>query len=628
VLDSNSLTKISETFPILSQIDSPLDLRELDESQLPELADEIRAFLLQSLSRTGGHLASGLGSVEITIALHYLFDTPHDRLVWDVGHQCYPHKILTGRRDQMAGMRQKDGLSGFPKITESEYDHFGAGHSSTSISAALGMEIASNAQDIGRQTVAIIGDGGMTAGMAYEALNHGGAIDNDLLVILNDNEMSISPNVGAMSKYLSNIWSGKIYSSLRSGSKKVLKRIPSAWELAKRAEEHVKGMVTPGTLFEELGFSYFGPIDGHNLKDLLSLIHNLQQLPGPRMLHIVTRKGKGYSPAEEDACKFHGVGPFDPDTGEVKSSGKPGLQSYTNIFSDWLVAKGSQEPRLHAITPAMREGSGLVKFSQEMPQRYHDVGIAEQHAITLAAGMACEGLKPVVAIYSTFLQRGYDQFIHDVAVQDLDVTFAVDRAGVVGADGATHTGNFDIAFCRCIPGIIMMAPANGQDMFELLNTAYQYPGPALVRYPRDSVAQPEAVNVDDCVEIGKGIQVRSGKQAALLVFGSLFSIAQPIADELDLSLVNMRFIKPLDESLIKELAASHDYLVTLEDASIIGGAGSAVLEYLNQQQINIPLLRLGLSDVFPSQGSREQVLEDYGIDGATIRNSIVEFTRT
>jgi 1-deoxy-D-xylulose-5-phosphate synthase len=623
VLDSNSLTKISETFPILSQIDSPLDLRELDESQLPELADEIRAFLLQSLSRTGGHLASGLGSVEITIALHYLFDTPHDRLVWDVGHQCYPHKILTGRRDQMAGMRQKDGLSGFPKITESEYDHFGAGHSSTSISAALGMEIASNAQDIGRQTVAIIGDGGMTAGMAYEALNHGGAIDNDLLVILNDNEMSISPNVGAMSKYLSNIWSGKIYSSLRSGSKKVLKRIPSAWELAKRAEEHVKGMVTPGTLFEELGFSYFGPIDGHNLKDLLSLIHNLQQLPGPRMLHIVTRKGKGYSPAEEDACKFHGVGPFDPDTGEVKSSGKPGLQSYTNIFS-----KGSQEPRLHAITPAMREGSGLVKFSQEMPQRYHDVGIAEQHAITLAAGMACEGLKPVVAIYSTFLQRGYDQFIHDVAVQDLDVTFAVDRAGVVGADGATHTGNFDIAFCRCIPGIIMMAPANGQDMFELLNTAYQYPGPALVRYPRDSVAQPEAVNVDDCVEIGKGIQVRSGKQAALLVFGSLFSIAQPIADELDLSLVNMRFIKPLDESLIKELAASHDYLVTLEDASIIGGAGSAVLEYLNQQQINIPLLRLGLSDVFPSQGSREQVLEDYGIDGATIRNSIVEFTRT
>ena len=625
--DSNPLNKINETFPILTQIDSPADLRELDENQLPELAEEIRAFLLQSLSQTGGHLASGLGSVEITIALHYLFNTPHDRLIWDVGHQCYPHKILTGRREQMAGLRQKDGLSGFPKITESEYDHFGAGHSSTSISAALGMAIAADSQAIDRQAVAIIGDGGMTAGMAYEALNHGGAIDTDLLVILNDNEMSISPNVGAMSKYLSSIWSGKIYTSLRSGSKKVLKRIPSAWELAKRAEEHVKGMVTPGTLFEELGFSYFGPIDGHNLGDLLSLIRNLQQLSGPRMLHIVTRKGKGYPPAEEDACQFHGVGPFDPETGIVKSSSKPGLQSYTNIFSDWLVARGKQDSKLHAITPAMREGSGLVKFSEEMPERYHDVGIAEQHAVTLAAGMACDGLKPVVAIYSTFLQRAYDQFIHDVAVQGLDVTFAVDRAGIVGADGATHTGNFDIAYCRCIPDIIMMAPAHGQDMHELLNTAYQYPGPALVRYPRDSVTQPAAIDIDTCVEIGKALQVRTGKQTALLVFGSLFNIAEPIAEALDLSLVNMRFIKPLDESMIMNLAASHDYLVTLEDASIAGGAGSAVLEFLNQQRISIPVLRLGLSDVFPSQGSREQVLEDYGLDPAALRHSILEFTR-
>ncbi len=625
--DSNSLNNINETFPILTQIDSPADLRELDENQLPELAEEIRAFLLQSLSQTGGHLASGLGSVEITIALHYLFDTPHDRLIWDVGHQCYPHKILTGRRDQMAGLRQQGGLSGFPKITESEYDHFGAGHSSTSISAALGMAIAANSQGIDRQAVAIIGDGGMTAGMAYEALNHGGAIDTDLLVILNDNEMSISPNVGAMSKYLSSIWSGKIYTSLRSGSKKVLKRIPSAWELAKRAEEHVKGMVTPGTLFEELGFSYFGPIDGHNLSDLLSLIRNLQQLSGPRMLHIVTRKGKGYSPAEEDACKFHGVGPFDPETGVVKSSSKPGLQSYTNIFSDWLVAKGRQDSQLHAITPAMREGSGLVKFSEEMPERYHDVGIAEQHAVTLAAGMACDGLKPVVAIYSTFLQRAYDQFIHDVAVQGLDVTFAVDRAGIVGADGATHTGNFDIAYCRCIPDIIMMAPAHGQDMHELLNTAYQYPGPALVRYPRDSVIQPAAIDIDTCVEIGKALQVRTGKQTALLVFGSLFGIAEPIAEALNLSLVNMRFIKPLDESMIMNLASSHDYLVTLEDASIEGGAGSAVLEFLNQQRISVPVLRLGLSDVFPSQGSREQVLEDYGLDPVTLRRSILEFTQ-
>ncbi|MDH3537033.1 MAG: 1-deoxy-D-xylulose-5-phosphate synthase, partial [Gammaproteobacteria bacterium] len=521
------MKNISETYPILAQIDSPDDLRGLEENQLPELAQEIRDFLLQSLARTGGHLASGLGSVEITIALHYLFDTPHDRLVWDVGHQCYPHKILTGRRDRMSSLRQKGGLSGFPKITESEYDHFGAGHSSTSISAALGMAIAANAQGIDRKTVAIIGDGGMTAGMAYEALNHGGAIENDLLVILNDNEMSISPNVGAMSKYLSSIWSGKIYSSLRSGSKKVLRRIPSAWELAKRAEEHVKGMVTPGTLFEELGFSYFGPIDGHNLKDLLSLIRNLQHLSGPRMLHIVTRKGQGYPPAEEDACKFHGVGPFNPETGDVRSSSKPGTQSYTSVFSDWLVAKGSSDTSLHAITPAMREGSGLVRFSEEMPDRYHDVGIAEQHAVTLAAGMAREGLKPVVAIYSTFLQRGYDQFVHDVAVQGLDVTFAVDRAGIVGADGATHTGNFDVAYCRCIPDIIMMAPANAEDMFTLLNTAYHYPGPALVRYPRDSTAQPEAVNIDDLAEIGKALPVREGNRTALLVFGSLLDIARP-----------------------------------------------------------------------------------------------------
>jgi 1-deoxy-D-xylulose-5-phosphate synthase len=625
VLDNSSLNDLKATYPLLAQIDSPTDLRELDENQLPELAAELRAFLLQSLSRTGGHLASGLGSVEITIALHYLFDTPHDRLVWDVGHQCYPHKILTGRRDRMASMRQKGGLSGFPKITESEYDHFGAGHSSTSISAALGMAIAATAQGVDRKTVAIIGDGGMTAGMAYEALNHGGALDKDLLVILNDNEMSISPNVGAMSKYLSSIWSGKIYSSLRSGSKNVLKRIPSAWELARRAEEHVKGMVTPGTLFEELGFSYFGPIDGHNLGDLLSLIRNLQQLSGPRMLHIVTRKGQGYPPAEEDACKFHGVGPFDPDTGDVKSSSKAGMQSYTSLFSDWLLAKGQQDSNLHAITPAMREGSGLVRFSEELPERYHDVGIAEQHAVTLAAGMAREGLKPVVAIYSTFLQRAYDQFVHDVAVQDLDVTFAVDRAGIVGADGATHTGNFDVAFCRCIPGTIMMAPASAEDMFTLLNTAYHYPGPALVRYPRDSTAQPDSVNVDDCVEIGKALQLRQGEKAALLVFGSLLDIASVVADELNLSLVNMRFIKPLDETLVMQMAADHDYLITLEDSSVVGGAGSAVLELLNRKQSRVPLLRLGLDDFFPSQGSREQILEDYGLDPATLKTSIIEF---
>ena len=628
MLDSNLLNNFSETYPILAQVDSPTDLRGLDENQLPALADELRAFLLQSLSKTGGHLASGLGAVEITIALHYLFDTPTDRLIWDVGHQCYPHKILTGRREQMAKLRQHGGLSGFPKITESEYDHFGAGHSSTSISAALGMAIASNAQGVERNIIAIIGDGGMTAGMAYEALNHGGAIDNNLLVILNDNEMSISPNVGAMSKYLSRLWSGRIYSSLRAGSKKVLKRLPSAWELAKRAEEHVKGMILPGTLFEELGFSYFGPIDGHNLDDLMSLIRNLQKLSGPRMLHIVTRKGKGYAPAEADACKFHGPGPFDPETGKVKSSSKPGMQSYTNIFSDWLVAKAHQDEKLHAITPAMREGSGLIKFSEEFPQRYHDVGIAEQHSVTLAAGMAKEGLKPVVAIYSTFLQRAYDQFIHDVAVQNLDVTFAIDRAGIVGADGATHTGSFDIAYARCIPGVIMMAPAHGQDMFELLNTAYHYPGPALVRYPRDSVLQPESVNIDKAVEIGTALQVREGNIAAILVFGSLFNIAENIAQELDLSLVNMRFIKPLDETMIRKMAASHECLITLEDASIVGGAGSAVLEFLNRENMKTPVLRLGLSDEFPTQGNRERVLEDNQLDPVNLLNSIKKYMET
>ncbi|MFT5218528.1 MAG: 1-deoxy-D-xylulose-5-phosphate synthase [Planctomycetota bacterium] len=619
------MNNIANKFPILEQIESPDDLRKLDEDQLPELAAEMRVFLLQSLSKTGGHLASGLGSVEITIALHYLFDTPNDRLIWDVGHQCYPHKILTGRRHLMSGLRQKGGISGFPNIFESEYDQFGAGHSSTSISAAIGMAIAARAQGIDRKAVAIIGDGGMTAGMAYEALNHGGDLDDDLLVILNDNEMSISPNVGAMSKYLSRIWSGKIYSSMRAGSKKVLERIPSAWELARRAEEHVKGMMVPGTLFEELGFSYYGPIDGHNLDDLLPLIRNMQQLKGPRLLHIVTRKGKGYPPAEADACNYHGVGPFDPESGKLQSSSKPGIQSYTNVFTDWLVAKGHQQPLLHAITPAMREGSGLVKFSEEFPERYHDVGIAEQHSVTLAAGMARDGLKPIVAIYSTFLQRGYDQLIHDVAVQGLDVTFAVDRAGIVGADGSTHTGSFDIAYSRCIPGIVIMAPGNAEDMFVLLNTAFNYPGPAIVRYPRDSIAKPERINLEETAEIGKALTVRQGKKAALLVFGSMLNIASEIAEALDLTLVNMRFIKPLDEQLIDEMVKTNDRLITLEDAAIIGGAGSAVLEYLNLQQLSIPLLRLGLSDEFPSHGSREQVLEEYGLDRDSIEKSITEF---
>jgi 1-deoxy-D-xylulose-5-phosphate synthase len=617
---------ISSDFPLLDRIQSPADLRTFERSELIPLADELRAFLIQSVSKTGGHLASGLGAVELTIALHYLFDTPHDRLVWDVGHQCYPHKILTGRRQQMSGLRQQGGLSGFPKITESEYDQFGAGHSSTSISAALGMAIAAHAQGIDRRTVAIIGDGGMTAGMAYEALNHGGSIDTDLLIVLNDNEMSISPNVGAMSKYLTRIWSGKIYSNMRAGSKRVLQKIPAAWEFARRAEEHVKGMIVPGTLFEELGFSYFGPIDGHNLPEVMRLIENLQKISGPRLLHIVTQKGKGYAPAEDDACKFHGVGPFDPESGTTASSSKPGIQSYTQIFSDWLVKKAEENPLLHAITPAMREGSGLVQFSQEYPQRYHDVGIAEQHAVTLAAGMARDGLKPVVAIYSTFLQRAYDQFIHDIAVQDLDVTFAVDRAGIVGADGATHTGSFDTSYARCIPGIILMAPANGKDMFELLNTAYQYPGPALVRYPRDSTKKPEIIDTAVAAEIGKGVQVREGTNTVILVFGTLLNIVLEVAEALDLSVVNMRFIKPIDEEIIEQMASIHQNIVTIEDSAITGGAGSAVLEVLGRKQIPIHCLVLGLGDHFPSQGSREQVLKEYGLDYSGIKRSITGFT--
>lgn len=615
----------ADNYPILNQIQSPADLRSLKEAQLPQLADELRAFIIESLSKTGGHLASGLGSIEITIALHYLFNTPYDRLVWDVGHQCYPHKILTGRREQMSGLRQKGGLSGFPKITESEYDHFGAGHSSTSISAALGMAIAAAAQGSDRRAVAIIGDGGMTAGMAYEALNHAGDIDTDLLVILNDNEMSISPNVGAMSKYLSRIWSGKIYSNMRAGSKKVLQQIPSAWELARRAEEHMKGMMVPGTLFEELGFCYYGPIDGHNLPEVIRLIRNLQHISGPRILHIVTQKGKGYPPAEADPCKFHGVSAFDPTTGAVRSSSKTAIQSYTQIFSDWLVKKGSEDTRLHAVTPAMREGSGLVEFSQKMPERYHDVGIAEQHAVTFAAGMAKDGLKPVVAIYSTFLQRAYDQFIHDVAIQDLDVTFAVDRAGIVGADGATHTGSFDTNYCRCIPGIVLMAPANGQDMCELLNTAYQYPGPALVRYPRDNAMRLDNIDTESCVELGKAVQVRTGSGAALLVFGALLNVALEVAEELDCSVINMRFIKPIDEKMIIKMSASHESLITIEDSAVVGGAGSAVLEVLNQHRLTTPCLRLGLSDNFPAHGTREQVLEEYGLDKLGVLNSIKSF---
>ncbi|MDJ0833108.1 MAG: 1-deoxy-D-xylulose-5-phosphate synthase [Gammaproteobacteria bacterium] len=601
-------------YPLLDTINLPADLRQLDKDQLPQLADELRQYIIELVSRTGGHLASGLGAVEITIALHYLFNTPDDRLIWDVGHQCYPHKILTGRRHLMPGLRQKDGISGFPKPAESEYDHFGVGHSSTSISAALGMAIAAQAHDVERDIVAIIGDGGMSAGMAFEALNHAGALDTNLLVVLNDNEMSISPNVGAMSKYLSRIWSGSFYSHLRSGSKKVLSTIPSAWELAKRAEEHIKGMVVPGTLFEELGFHYFGPIDGHDLPSLLKLLSNLKKIEGPRLLHIVTQKGKGYEPAESDACKYHGTGPFDIATGAGTASPSTDKQTFTQAFSAWVVKKAEADPYLHVITPAMREGSGLVEFSSQYAQRFHDVGIAEQHAVTLAAGMATEGLKPIVAIYSTFLQRAYDQLVHDVAIQNLDVLFAVDRAGVVGADGATHSGNFDISYCRCIPGMLIMTPANTEDLHALLNTGYHYPGPALVRYPRDNCQISPDINTDVSIEIGQSELLREGKSIAILVFGPFLDLAGELAERYDCSLVNMRFVKPLDAQRLHELSQTHQHLLCLEDNSIIGGAGSAVGEWLQQQNLPLHCVSVGLQDSFPSQGSRQQVLEEYQFD--------------
>ena len=603
--------------PLLDRIRNPDDLRLLAPEELPQLADELRQAVIESVSRTGGHLASGLGAVELTIALHYLFDTPNDRLVWDVGHQCYPHKMLTGRCDVMPTLRQWQGLSGFPKPSESEYDCFGVGHSSTSISVALGMALAARAQGIERHAVAIIGDGGMSSGMAFEAMNHAGGLDDvDLLVILNDNEMSISPNVGALSKYLSRIWSGSLYQQMRAGSKKVLGTIPSAWELARRAEEHIKGMIVPGTLFEELGFSYYGPIDGHDLPALLKILSNLKKQSGPRLLHIITQKGKGYEPAESDACKFHGTGPFHIDSGQSSSagSGQNGRQSYTRTFSDWIVAKAGQEPLLQAITPAMREGSGLVAFSDAFPERFHDVAIAEQHAVTLAAGMAIDGLKPVVAIYSTFLQRGYDQLIHDVAIQKLDVLFAVDRGGVVGADGATHTGNFDIAFCRCIPEMIIMTPSDNHELQLLLNTGYAHPGPALVRYPRDNSTAPERIETEQTLPLGRSSFLREGQNVAILNFGPLLETARQLAERYDTTLVDMRFVKPLDHERLRELAQNHEHFFCIEDGAEPGGAGSAVNEWLSAQGLAVHCHIHGHKDHFPPQGSREQVLAWYGLD--------------
>lgn len=607
--------------PLLEMVNDPQQLRQLTLQQLKQLAGELRQFMIESVGRTGGHLSSGLGTVELTIALHYVYNTPDDRLVWDVGHQSYPHKILTGRREQMPSLRQLHGLGGFPRREESPYDTFGTGHSSTSISAALGMALAAQMQGSERKVVAVIGDGAMTAGMAFEALNHAGDLDANLLVVLNDNDMSISPNVGGMSNYLARLLSGKLYSTMREGSKKVLKTIPSAWELARRAEEHMKGMVIPGTLFEELGFNYIGPIDGHDLDTLIKTLKNLKTLEGPQFLHVVTRKGKGYVPAEENPCAYHGVGRFDPETGEKEKT--PGsLPTYTDVFSDWLCDMAAANERLVGITPAMREGSGLVRFSEEYPDRYYDVGIAEQHAVTLAAGLACENLKPVVAIYSTFLQRAYDQLIHDVALQNLPVLFAIDRAGIVGPDGPTHAGSFDLSFLRCIPNMVVMAPADEAECRRMLSTGFNHDGPAAVRYPRGSGLGVKAGNELDTLPIGKGELVREGARVAIISFGSLLGTALEAAESLGASVANMRFIKPLDEELILELAARHELLVTLEDNVVMGGAGSAVNEFLHQHGCRVPVLNLGLPDSFVEQGSRTQLLALCGLDRDTIVQTI------
>ena len=599
-------------YPLLSRINSPYDLRQLPESSLEQVGRELRGCLLESVSRSGGHFAAGLGSIELTIALHYLYNTPEDRLVWDVGHQAYPHKILTGRRERLPTIRQWEGLAPFPKRDESPYDAFGVGHSSTSISAALGMAIAARHTGSGRRAVAIIGDGGLTAGMAFEALNHAGDIGADLLVILNDNNMSISPNVGALANRFAQLISGKLYTTVREGSKKVLSQLPSVWELARRAEEHVKGLVVPGTLFEEFGFNYIGPIDGHHLPTLLATLRNIRELSGPQFLHIITKKGKGYEPAEADPVKYHGVSPFDPTLGIVPSA-KVAKPTYSDVFGEWICDMAAHDPRLVAITPAMREGSGLVRFEREHPTRYFDVAIAEQHAVTVAAGMACDGLKPVVAIYSTFLQRGYDQLIHDVVTQKLPVLFAIDRAGVVGADGPTHNGSFDESFLRCLPDLVLMAPADENEGRQMLYTGFTLDAPAAVRYPRGPGLGVEVQKTMTALPIGKGEVRRRGTGIALLAFGSMVGLALSVGEALNATVVNMRFIKPLDEALVVELARSHDLLVTIDENAVMGGAGSAVSEVLAAQGIAAQVLHIGLPDCFLQHGAREDMLREAGL---------------
>jgi len=614
-------------YPRLSRIQTPADLRTFDVSELGAIADELRAYLIESVGKSGGHFGAGLGVIELTVALHYLYDTPNDRIVWDVGHQTYPHKILTGRRDVIHTVKQKDGVAPFPKREESEYDTFGVGHSSTSISAALGMAIAARRAGIDRRAVAVIGDGAMTAGMAYEALNHAGGMDEepDLLVILNDNQMSISENVGGLTKMLGRLTGSRTLNALREGGKKLLgdKRTSAPARFVRRWEEHWKGMFVPSTLFEEMGFHYTGPIDGHDIGDLVATLRTLKTLRGPQLLHIITTKGKGYELAEGDQIGYHAVSPFDPQKGVVAKAGGAKKPTYTDVFGDWLCDMAAADPLLLGITPAMREGSGLVRFSREYPDRYFDVAIAEQHAVTLAAGMACEGAKPVVAIYSTFLQRGYDQLVHDVAIQNLDVLFAIDRGGVVGPDGATHAGNLDLSYLRCVPNMLVMAPADENECRQMLSTGHRHSGPAAVRYPRGTGP---GVAVDpglDTLPIGKAELRRRGARIALLAFGAVVAAAEAVGAELGLTVVNMRFVRPLDRALLLELAKTHEGFVTLEDNVVAGGAGSGVAELLAAEGIAMPILHLGLPDVFQHHASREQLLAEAGLDADGIRCAVL-----
>ena len=610
-------------YSLLQNINSPADLRRLSRIELKQLAIELREYVLQSVSQTGGHLSSNLGTVELTIALHYVFNTPHDRLVWDVGHQTYPHKILTGRRERMSTLKQLGGISGFPRRNESEYDTFGTAHSSTSISAALGMAVATKLKGENRKSVAIIGDGAMSAGMAFEALNNAGVAHADMLVVLNDNDMSISPPVGALNKYLARLMSGKFYATAREGAKNMLKAAPPLFELARRFEEHAKGMVVPGTIFEEFGFNYVGPIDGHDLDSLIPTLENLRDLKGAQFLHVVTKKGYGYKLAEADPINYHGPGKFDPAVGLQKPS-TPTKITFTQVFGQWLCDMAEKDKRLVGITPAMREGSGMVEFHKRFPQRYHDVGIAEQHAVTFAAGLACEGLKPVVAIYSTFLQRAYDQLIHDVAIQKLPVVFALDRGGLVGADGATHAGAYDLAYLRCIPNMSVLTPADENECRQMLYTAYQQDHPSAVRYPRGSGAGVEIQSEMTEIPLGKGELRRRGQRIAILAFGTLLYPALKAAESLDATVANMRFVKPLDAKLVAELARSHEAIVTVEEGCLMGGAGGAVLEALAAAGIDMPVLNLGLPDEFIEHGDPAKLLAICGLDAAGIEQSIVK----